>query len=347
MKLTELRDELATRAGESEQHAYDDLLPGVRRKVRSTKRNRIAGAAAGAAVVAIVAAGIVPGMTDSSQPDPATSSTPGPQTGPDGMPSREPVWDRARDLNKNGITLRHRIAGETLLAGTIGDKGQAEIRTTFVPRSAEVGLRYFCSSKARKNTRFEILIGGEVAVHGGDCSKSPMTDPLHESRSTDRTLLPGSDVGKPVEVVMRLIDSTTGQPVDDTSILLAAGIYDPGPQRTVGTVKIPELYQHQGFEYRLAGFERGRLAPGAKVGITTPADTPFLVAYGGYGGGAVAVDLVCGNNQGTTDWNGLGSGAYGWAMCPARPGGRTEVRWSGQGTPAQGEMFVAIYTQQR
>lgn len=69
MNLTELRDELTTRAGQS--HDHSDLMPGVRRKVKAVRYRRTAGAVATAGLVTALAAGVISHWPGPGTPQPA------------------------------------------------------------------------------------------------------------------------------------------------------------------------------------------------------------------------------------------------------------------------------------
>lgn len=238
MKLTDLRDELSTRADESEQHAYGDLLPGVRRKVRRTKRNRIAGSVAGVATVAIVAAGIVPNLTGSDSPDPA----------------RTPTVQPPADHTRNGITFKGLEAnGDILQQARIGDAGQNAVSFRWTPTTRGAALRVVCTATDTINHSASVRFNGVSLLSeciGGTEPGPPQDLPASDALWTNIT------PGEPVDVTIELVD-TAGRRVTDRSATLGAALYTigsriepsgPMPSREPATG--PDDYTRDGIRYR-------------------------------------------------------------------------------------------------
>lgn len=238
MKLTDLRDELSTRAGESEQHAYGDLLPGVRRKVRNTKRNRIAGAVAGVATAAVVAAGLVPNLTGSSTPDPA----------------RTPTTQPPQNYTRNGVTFKGLEAnGDRLAQASVGKSGQTTVSFRWTPTTRSASLRVVCTASDTINHSASVRFNGVNVLN--ECVGGAEPGPPQDFPATD-ALWTNIKPGEPVNVTVELVDAT-GRRVADPTATLGAAMYTTGsrtassgpmPSRSPSTS--PDDYTRDGIRYR-------------------------------------------------------------------------------------------------
>lgn len=122
MNPTDLRDELAARAGESDQHDHDDLLPGVHHKIRATKRRRVGIVLAATVAVSALAIGITPSLTATPDPDPADTPKPPPS-----------------DVSLGAITFPGVVDGQPLQAARIGATGATTVRFDLGPGQAAGG----------------------------------------------------------------------------------------------------------------------------------------------------------------------------------------------------------------
>lgn len=234
MNPTDLRAELTTRAGDSEQHEYGDLLPGVRRKIRTTKRRRVAVAVAGTAAVAALAAGVLPNLTGTSNPNPATT---------------KPV---PQDVARNGIVFPGEVDGHVLQAAAIGNPGQTTVWFDWTPDSTAVSGRTVCSASSTARS-MRVSVDG-IAVTEAACTPGE-TAPIESfiiqpSDAIWTSLRPGTKT----RIELTLVDSG-GRTVPDASAVLGAGFYtgrqapsDPMP--SVQPPTGPNDYVKDGIRYR-------------------------------------------------------------------------------------------------
>lgn len=230
MNLQDLRDELTARATDPDDHTAD-LLPGVRRKIRRTKRRRIATAAGTVAAIAALVVAVVPSAIDTSQPDPA-----------DNVPD---------NITKHGVTLDGAMGPDRLETGTIGEPGSSQLSIDWIPTTHDVGVYAFCQA-TQVSTRYQVAINRQVAAYGA-CSTSVDTGDEHMLRSDDSVWL-NTPSGQPATFSVELVDDK-GKPVQDQAAQLALGIYRAGEQKRPGPpVRIPPAapgdYEKDGVRYR-------------------------------------------------------------------------------------------------
>jgi hypothetical protein len=237
MNLTDLRAELDSRATEADDH-LSDLVPGTRRKIRQTKRRRIAGALGGTAVVALLAAGLlVPSLTSTTTPDPA-----------DPPPA---------DYIKDGVKF-HGIVNETdrLEKAWIGKPGEGPLDFTWTPTTNNVVLRSFCRSTSSTPKSLRVWINTRL-VSDFDCMSDTNT-----SGEAAQPLTPNAPVwidapiGKPARVKVAIVDQVSHRE-GDSSAQLGLGIYN-SPVKSVDEGGIPtriaptspDDYSKDGIRYR-------------------------------------------------------------------------------------------------
>lgn len=155
MNLTDLRDELSDRAGTVEP---SDLLPGVRRRIRSTKRRRVAGSLTAVAAVVALGIAIAPSLTTGA-PDPA-------DTVPD-------------DYTRDSVTLKGMVGTDRLDQAWIGAVGEPRGSFSWTPTTNDVVVYSYCAAPGE--TRYAVRIGGREAA-SGPCNVA-YSDPSTASRS--------------------------------------------------------------------------------------------------------------------------------------------------------------------
>ncbi|MFF0265209.1 hypothetical protein [Kribbella sp. NPDC004536] len=238
MNLRDLRDELSTRAADADQH-QNDLLPGVRHKIRRTKQRRIVAATGAAAVAVALAITVVPGVLTNSERDPA----------------------RTPPYTQNGFTVPGVSDGQPLVKGWAGKAGEHHVEFTWTPTSKNVKFLAYCKQNA------EALVW--IRVNGFTVDTSYCTDdprPVNNSVRADTTLWADAPIGKPAKVTLDLY-TIDGKPLADAKQQLGAGIYtDPsggvgskpsGPAR-------PDDYSRDGLRFRQRVGAQTRL--GAVIG---------------------------------------------------------------------------------
>jgi hypothetical protein len=236
MNLTDLREELTARAAESDEHP-SDLLVGVHRKIVRAKRRRVAGVLVGTAVVAALAIGVLPGLTDTSTPDPAVTPT---------VPA---------DYTKDGLTLHGQVGSDLLEKAWIGRPGQDRLEFVWTPTRTEISLYTFCRSSGLVMTSVRVQLNGHRATEQAcnDASDSP--DPANGiALRADSSVWLDAPVGKPARVTVTLVDAQ-GRELNDPATQLALGIYDTGKHQPDGppTQTPPtsaEDYVKDGIRYR-------------------------------------------------------------------------------------------------
>lgn len=234
MNITELRDELAVRAAETDER-HDDLLPGVRRKITTTKRRRTVGGLAGVVTVAVVAVSIVPNLTGSDSADPI-----------DNPPTQIPS-----DVTQNGITFPGVSEGDLLQQAFVSKPGESSAEFIWTPTSKTLTIRPMCSAPPDKQRSVQVFIEG-LAVASQPCSFLPGES---MTLSSTDTLWLRIDVGKPAEVKLQLIE-TIGGPVADPQSQVGVGLYTTGPRATLNAMPSTPRpstsgdYEKDGIRYR-------------------------------------------------------------------------------------------------
>jgi hypothetical protein len=210
MNLTDLRAQLESRATEVDDKAATDLVPGTHRKVRQTKRRRIATTVAGVAVVAFITVGLVGPALTSSAPDPA--DTP-------------PV-----DYTKDGVTFHGKVGDDRLDKAWIGKPGEGPLEFTWRPTTDNVVLRSFCRSTASTLKMVRVWINNQQVADLPCTTDGQSSDGLRRL-TPDDALWIGTPLGKPAKVKIAILDNDTLRE-GDSSGQLGLGIYNSQAQTT-------------------------------------------------------------------------------------------------------------------
>ncbi len=248
------------------------------------------------------------------------------------------------DFQSGGVVYRKQIGGDTLLGAAAGEPGAKEVHFSFTSTGAPLVLHEFCTANSTSTAAVQPY---EVQTFFNDTSVSKMTC---EASSTDAGrgsshTVPAPPAGQQVEVVARIV-SNGKVPLPRDNVRLGLGIYAQGKQRLIDGTGIAERVEFDGYDYQLAQVREAAGTAG-KVTIDTPADKPFLIAYGsselGVPGDAEGELSFrgqlsgVGSSAGTA--GGLGSALIGWGPGPA---GQAEMKVT-KGKPTQGKVFIAIY----
>jgi hypothetical protein len=236
MNLTDLRDELATRANSTEDRA-PDLLPGVRRKITRTKRRRIA--AAGAAVVAVLALAIVPTVTDLSGPEPAQTPS---------------------DVTRDDITLHGVVGPDQLDRGWIGNRGQTEFEFSWTPTTRDLALYTYCRPTSENTLYYWVQINDHTAAVG-NCNSVDYVPNGGDMLPSTSTLWLDVPLNQPAKVRVKLVDEH-GTAINGPDEQVAFGIYRRGEQLT------PDL-PARGLPTSAADYVKGDVRYRAKIGGDT------------------------------------------------------------------------------
>ncbi|MEV8374318.1 hypothetical protein AB0P21_16360 [Kribbella sp. NPDC056861] len=232
MKLTDLRDELTTRANTTDE--TPDLLAGVHRKITQTKRRRMVGAAGIAGGVAAIAAFafVLPSLT---------TSTPAPAS------------DVPRDYVKDGMVLHGLEGKDQLEKGWIGDKGQGTLAFSWTPKAQATRFVNYCVND-RGIPRYATVTINDYLVGTNDCGTDQDSLGGGTSVLADNALWLVAPAGKPARVVVQLTDGN-GRSVQDPGTQVALGIYrtafEPVPAPpTQAPPTSPDDYVKDGIRYR-------------------------------------------------------------------------------------------------
>ncbi|TWD79658.1 hypothetical protein FB561_0722 [Kribbella amoyensis] len=227
MNLTDLREELHTRATSTEERPID-LLPAVRRKIRRTKQRRVAALAAGTVAAVALALSLIPGLTTTTEPAPA-------ETPP-------------ADLTKDGITLRRTESSDRLEKGWIGDLGQNQLDVAWTPTQPKAAFYVICRSAASSPRSYWVRVNAHKVAEG-TCQGAGDWIRTGSYAMADDPLWLDTPVGEQAQVTAQLVDGA-GQPLRDATAQLALGIYqvdgrDPAPLPTG-----PADHIRDGFRFR-------------------------------------------------------------------------------------------------
>ncbi|MFF1816021.1 hypothetical protein ACFVWG_01905 [Kribbella sp. NPDC058245] len=251
------------------------------------------------------------------------------------------------DFQQNGIFYRKKIGGDTLLGAGVAERGSNELRFKFTSDGSQLKLRPFCTANngpVNGNAPYMIQIkfNGKLATEMTCTARSLDAGTSDTVAGEDR-----APVGQEVEVVAQLIPTDQKSPPLPTDGYLALGVYAQGPKRVVGGVSLDEQIEVGGITYRL---DTVKSAPGPakRVEIDTPADRPFVLAYGGTSlgkAGPYTVDA----QVGTATAGGMGIAAnsgddLGLASTPIAAGPTTKASmFLTEGKPTGGTLVIAIY----
>ena len=198
MNLQNLRDELTTRAATADDRPAD-LLPGVRTKIRRTRRRRMIAAASAAAAAVAISVAVLPGALSTSTPEPA---------------------DRTQHL-QNALPIPGTFPGHTLLRGASGEPGRTHLEFEWVPTTKGVAFAPIC----RIATTYQVWvrINGYTVV-AGPCPPLGTTSPL--GIAGESGVWADAPLGQPAKVTMDLVATPSGRPApDDPAQQIALGIY--------------------------------------------------------------------------------------------------------------------------
>jgi hypothetical protein len=271
-------------------------------------------------------------------------STPPNPPSSNGAPARiAPVDGDA--YQKNGVVYRKRVGGDTLAAAQVADPGRNEVRFSFTATGAKLALRPFCTANAGfdgDNPPYTV----EMRIGSGQPLKSTC-----DAYSTDAAKGGGLTIASPVpagqrvDVVAKIVPTSDARPPMPPDVRLGLGVYFQGSQRVIDGMELPEQTEVAGYRYRLAEVKTAP-GPDRRLATDTPADQPYVVAYGGSPlgpGGGFRASLTVGKTEAgvgvASDVGGLG---IGWDAHGAAPSERATLTIA-DGKPTKGTLILAIY----
>jgi hypothetical protein len=254
---------------------------------------------------------------------------------PEGPPSQAPPTSAA-DYVKDGIRYRAKIGGDTLLGAKIADRGSSSFEFDFTATDQPVSLHDVCTATSPgTDPQYQVSVKfNGVAIGKTSCSGNT-TDAGSGSSWTPGTL---PKAGQRVKVTVQLEDKN-GRPVSRPNDWVGLGIYAKGEQRTIDDTTLDVVREYAGRNYRLTEVKQADVKTTKDLELATPADKPFLVAYGtaGLKGDQPTVE-ISGLTHGTPSVGG-GIGLVGEA---ARPAGKAKVHLS-TGKYTSGHLVIALY----
>jgi hypothetical protein len=360
MNLSDLRDELTAHADDL--GTAGDFSPGVAGRVRATKRRRaVAAGSLATLAVAALTVGVLPSLGRPAPILPAGSpSSAAPRVGADGMPFRS-VPDAPGDIVKDGLRYRAAVAGDTLAAGFIGDRGQGQFSLLWEPTTTHVSVGAQCwlpglTGDEAATYMVTVSLAGSRGFFGGSCSAGRPAERDLPARGT----VPGEPgqgwteltVGRAASVRIQLVDAKTNQPVSVEGAQLTGAVYELGQTTPVRdetgrvVVDLPTAREHAGYTYRLAATASGPVSPGEnEVQIGAPARGPFLVTSGTAVTGSprrdpafYRVDGLVGEPSQTQE------GGSETTPQPSGDGRPLRLEVAEGSAPLHGTGFIAIYT---
>jgi hypothetical protein len=135
------------------------------------------------------------------------------------------------------------------------------------------------------------------------------------------------------------LEDKNGRPVSRPTDWVGLGIYAKGKQRTIDDSTLDEVKEYGGHNYRLAEVKQADLRTTNDLELATPADKPFLVAYGATG---LTGDQPTVQISGLTDGAPSVGGGIGVVGQAARPAGKAKIQLS-TGKYTSGHLVIALY----
>ncbi|WP_350280778.1 hypothetical protein [Kribbella sp. HUAS MG21] len=270
----------------------------------------------------------------STSPEPPTSN---------GAPARIAPAE-ADAYRKDGVVYRKTIGGDTLAAAQVADPGVKELRFSFTSTGAKLVLHDFCTANAR-SAGLDPPYSVSMRIGSGKPYVSTChADSTDAASGSSLTIASPAPAGQNVDVFAQVVPTRANGPAVPPDVRLGLGVYFQGPQRVVDGVPFPERTEVAGYRYRLAEVKS---APGTdrRLSVDTPADQPYVVAYGGsvLGAGEFRADLTIGKTEtGVGIAPGIGGLGVGWDPHGPGPADRATLTVT-EGKPTQGTLILAIY----
>jgi predicted DNA-binding WGR domain protein len=298
--VDELRNELASRAGDVPHSHHTDRLAGIRRKRTAQRRTMAAGVTAGVtaatalAVAAVVA--LMPGNANVVDLAPPPVDRPGNDSSGPGLPGAPvPV------VEEKGIRF-YKTPGIAALDGVVvGEPGQRRVEFSFVARADVLRYTGFCHGVPGDGPRERTPRMSSITVNGypqssescnrsvGEAPQAPTVSfggPYEREARIWRSY--GVEAGARVQVVVEL-ETFQGDPASDSDAVLGAGFWSvaqPKLHRVNESTLVDDVVEYQGVNYRyLTSVSASRKEGGTLAAPTHATGTPVLVRWGKVGSG--------------------------------------------------------------
>ncbi|ADB35278.1 hypothetical protein Kfla_6275 [Kribbella flavida DSM 17836] len=245
MNLTDLRDELSQRAGTVE---TPDLLPGVRRRIRTTRRRRVAGSVTALAAVVALGIALAPGLTTTG-PEPADSTPP--------------------DYVKDSVRISGTLGADRLDKAWVGNLGETRGSFSWTPTTQNIAVYAYCAAPG--TARYAVQIGGRNAATGacGGAGSDPYNGALFRP---DSPLWLDVPLNQPTTVTVQLTDDD-GRVIEASSAQLGVGLYRAAKRNLPGATQAtptpgPGDREQNGLRFRgTVGGDTLLAAAGGKPGV--------------------------------------------------------------------------------
>ncbi|WP_020393165.1 hypothetical protein [Kribbella catacumbae] len=253
-----------------------------------------------------------------------------------GPPSQAPPTS-ADDYVKDGIRYRAKVGGDALLAAKIGDRGKTSFDLAFTAPGGRISLHDFCTAR---HTGVDPQYQVSIRFNGSAAIKTSCSGEGSIDAGANSSFIPGETppAGQRVTVTVRLEDRN-GKPLSKPDDWLGLGIYAKGKARAVGDSFVDVVKEFNGHNYRLAEVKTADARTARELELATPADKPFLVAYGTAG---MAGDQPTVGVTGLTDSSSNVGGGIGIAGEAARPAFTAKLTLS-PGKYTRGHLVLALY----
>lgn len=257
------------------------------------------------------------------------------------------------DYIKDGFRFPSKAATDTLVSAAVGDFGQQALTRRFKAPDEGIRLRTFCAAEmVAGQFTLKIVINGKPLTSYRCTEKQPVV--LQQAGSDFSVVWPRNGY---LEVTLQVVETATGKPFAGTPLHIGFGAYALGSIQGIdtkdGSALIDQVIEYGGYRYQRTDARTVAAASGDELTIDTPADKPYVIAYGVVGRGptpgqapvqakllGLAEDVSVQLGGGTSSLGpGLLTPTYG---VPAGPAGKVTLRVV-DGRPTTGLLYLAVY----
>jgi hypothetical protein len=206
---------------------------------------------------------------------------------------------------KDGITFRKQVAGNSLLAATIGNEGATSVTTTFVPPHGLVSVSPMCTSLPKGDV-VNVAFGNGGPVSSSACSGDGGFDPGSSSLTEFRSVHPGHTVRARVWISRGFHDHRVVPSGSIPDLRLGVGLYGPDSVQRVGGGRLARYVESLGHTWVLKS-TASRTAGQTVVLPAAPVDRLAAMIWNTHGRTRASVGVV-----GETPTGSAGPGAGGF-----------------------------------